>query len=678
MWYLGILKQKGKGKETYGFKTRMCPGPVQELKEFEKNLWTIVNNIEFRTVKNSFQNQMKTDIKNIKQSGKVIVPADKSTNLYKVSAEEYEKAMLENITTTYKKSNEEKVSEINKGAYSIAKKLDLDDRMKCLQQCETQITIKDHKPNFPARVTHRLINPSKTDLGRISKIVIDKINTQLLQKLNVNQWKNTHSVIKWFNAIPNKGDCTFVQFDIDSFYPSITLSLFEKVIKFAKQHVSIKKEEIDIIKQSRKTLLFYKEEPWTKKNSDTDFDVPMGSYDGAELCELVGTFLLSEILKEDLCDKSNMGLYRDDGLLLFRGKSGPEIERTKKAIIKVFQKHELKITTEPTTKSVQYLDVEFNLDEGTHKPFRKPNSVIQYVNKSSNHPPSVLKQIPNGIAHRLSTISSNQEIFENSTREYNAALKNSGYEGNLEYSPPDNEEQKKIENAHKKARKRKVIYYNPPFSLNVKTNIGREFLKLIKRSFPSEHKLRKIFNKNTLKLSYCCMKNMASIIRNHNKSVLNHKEEREDEVLCNCRKKEECPLQNKCLKKNIIYQASVKTLRDGEIKEYIGCTSTTFKIRYGNHKKGFQNDKYITDSELAKYVNKLVKSGTEHKISWRIMKEVRGKFVRNQCKLCVVEAMMISEHPDPNRLLNPIPIFKCVHERKHMLRSMAKQTTLLE
>ena len=105
---------------------------------------------------------------------------------------------------------------------------------------------------------------------------------------------------------------------------------------------------------------------------------------------------------------------------------------------------------------------------------------------------------------------------------------------------------------------------------------------------------------------------------------------------------------------------------------------TSFKIRYGNHEKGYKNDKYITDNELAKYGNKLEKSGIEHKICWKIIKEVKGRYIRNECKLCVTEAMKISEHPEPAQLLNPKPIFKCVHERKDMLRSMAKHTSLLE
>ena len=61
----------------------------------------------------------------------------------------------------------------------------------------------------------RLINPSKSDIGRISKQVIDKINLKLISDIKVNQWKNSTSVFKWFNNIPNKDQHTFLVFDIE-------------------------------------------------------------------------------------------------------------------------------------------------------------------------------------------------------------------------------------------------------------------------------------------------------------------------------------------------------------------------------------------------------------------------------------------------------------------------------
>ena len=102
-------------------------------------------------------------------------------------------------------------------------------------------------------------------------------------------------MIGWFTGLEAKDRCTFIQFDIDNFYPSITQELFNKAIAFAKEHTEISDWEVEIIMQARKTLLFNNEEPWCKRNNDDEFDVPMGSYDGAEVCELIGAFMLNEL-----------------------------------------------------------------------------------------------------------------------------------------------------------------------------------------------------------------------------------------------------------------------------------------------------------------------------------------------------------------------------------------------
>ena len=127
--------------------------------------------------------------------------------------------------------------------------------MERLQKSQAYITVKDHKEDFPANPKFRLINPSKTDIGKVSKVILDKINTSLLEKIKVNQWKSSKAVINWFKDIRDKHRCSFIKFDVDNFYPSITLELFTKAIEFAKMHVSITEEELKIIRQARKTLI---------------------------------------------------------------------------------------------------------------------------------------------------------------------------------------------------------------------------------------------------------------------------------------------------------------------------------------------------------------------------------------------------------------------------------------
>ncbi len=127
---------------------------------------------------------------------------------------------------------------------------------------------------------------------------MDEINNSIRDSTKVNQWKNSHSVIEWFNSLENKSNCIFLTFDIVEFYPSITQELLEKVIKWAKTITTITDEQESIIYHARKSLLFHGNTPWVKKNNDSMFDVTMGSFDGAEICDLVGLFLLNDLAKK--------------------------------------------------------------------------------------------------------------------------------------------------------------------------------------------------------------------------------------------------------------------------------------------------------------------------------------------------------------------------------------------
>ena len=71
-------------------------------------------------------------------------------------------------------------------------------------ETEAYITVKDHKVVFPHKLSFRLLNPSKSDIGKISENILDRINKSLIAFTNANQWKNTSSVIDWFKNIPNK------------------------------------------------------------------------------------------------------------------------------------------------------------------------------------------------------------------------------------------------------------------------------------------------------------------------------------------------------------------------------------------------------------------------------------------------------------------------------------------
>ena len=89
-----------------------------------------------------------------------------------------------------------------------------------------------------------------------------------------------------------------------------------------------------------------------------------------------------------------------------------------KTIHRVFEEHGLKVTIEATKKTVDFLDVTFDLTLGTFKPYSKPNTKHLYVHKKCNHPPGILNNIAIGINTRLSTMSCNEDVFNQAAPEY--------------------------------------------------------------------------------------------------------------------------------------------------------------------------------------------------------------------------------------------------------------------
>lgn len=165
-------------------------------------------------------------------------------------------------------------------------------------------------------------------------------------------------------------------------------------------------------------MVFNNQVPWKKRNADSKFDVTMGSFDGAESCELVVAYMLS-ILKPKYGNR--VGLYRDDGLAVFK-ETPQKIEKIKKEICRVFRENDLKVTIEANKATVNFLDVTLDLRTGGYMPYMKPGNIPLYVHVQSNHPPTVIKQIPEGINKRLSNISSTKEAFEQAAPAYQEAL----------------------------------------------------------------------------------------------------------------------------------------------------------------------------------------------------------------------------------------------------------------
>merc|ERR1711954_83934 len=112
-----------------------------------------------------------------------------------------------------------------------------------------------------------------------------------------------------------------------------------------------------------------------------------------------------------------------------------QAENIKKKICEIFSRHELAITADMKGSTVDFLDVTFDLRNGSFKPYNKPGNIPQYVHRLSNHPPTIIKNIPEGINRRLSSISSSPEIFSEAAPMFQEALVRSGYDYKLEYKP---------------------------------------------------------------------------------------------------------------------------------------------------------------------------------------------------------------------------------------------------
>ena len=425
---------------------------------------------------------------------------------------------------------------------------------------------------------------------------------------------------------------------------------------------------MDIIHHARKSLLYNNDEPWLKKESGL-FDVTMGAYDGAEICELVGIFLQSRLI--NFIDKHNIGLYRDDGLAILRNISGPQSERVKKAFQKVFNDYHLKLEIKCNVKIVNYLDLTLNLIDGSHRPFHKPNDETLYINANSNHPPCIIKQTPIAIENRLRLLSSSEKIFNEAAPHYQNALEKSGYSYKLSYKRPTTQD--KNNSTSRRNRKRQIIWFNPPYNKDVTTNIGKYFLNLIKVHFAKNPKLHKLFNRNNLKLSYSCMPNIKSIVNAHNKHVIYKADDstKQNKDTCNCRNKSKCPLNNQCLSENVLYTATITSnLPNYDAKRYVGVTALQWKYRFNNHNSSFSQKKHKTSTELSKAVWHVKDEGGIPKIEWGIVKHLAAYNPSSKrCQLCIGEKLFILENE--NSLLNKRDelVSKCRHENKYLLKN---------
>ena len=153
------------------------------------------------------------------------------------SEEDYEKIIHKNVRKKHKKANMSLPKRINREARKISKTFDVADRVDTMAKQECFITLKDHKEDYRTNPKYRLLNPTKSQLYKISKQILQKINKTLKFKLNLKQWQNSSEVIDWFKDIQQKSSHTFTVFDIQEFHPSITEKLLKDALAFVQKCV---------------------------------------------------------------------------------------------------------------------------------------------------------------------------------------------------------------------------------------------------------------------------------------------------------------------------------------------------------------------------------------------------------------------------------------------------------
>ena len=431
-------------KETWGFKSGNPPPSYVTnliLKDFNDDMFALCADLEFRNNHgNMFQRELSSKLREITEKNVVVVGSDKTGNDYLMEPRDYSRVLQKNICDDYRKVDPEVLARVNEQASVIVEQLELSERMETHTEQEAFLILKDHKEDFDnTDIIHkpaRLINPAKSDLGKVSRQILQRVNKDIRSKTGYNQWISTGEVLKWFRNSENKSTRRWLKFDIKSFYPNITRKLLEDATKWAKKMCTFEDDEIDIVMFCRKTFLFSQNAVWVKKENPS-FDVPMGSNDGAEVSELCGLYLLNLICSDQELrrlgiSKADVGLYRDDGLMMLNS-SRRNLDKIRQRLEQLFRGQHLEIKVDHGMQSADFLDVTMHLTSQEHEPYRKDDVLPRYINIDSNHPPVIKKRLPDMIAKRVSGLCSSEEKFNQHKGFYEEGLRRSGHNNTLTY-----------------------------------------------------------------------------------------------------------------------------------------------------------------------------------------------------------------------------------------------------
>ena len=138
-----------------------------------------------------------------------------------MAKENYYKLLHDNITKTYKKADSSMKDKIHKEAANISKSFHIQDRAERYPERKAFITLKDRKGDFRSNSKYRPLNPSKSEIGSISKSFLERIISDVKRSTKDNQWREASTVTDWFKKIENKKCSRLIKSDIVDFYPSI-------------------------------------------------------------------------------------------------------------------------------------------------------------------------------------------------------------------------------------------------------------------------------------------------------------------------------------------------------------------------------------------------------------------------------------------------------------------------
>ena len=186
--------------------------------------------------------------------------------------------------------------------------------------------------------------------------------------------------------------------------------------------------------------------------------------------------------------------------------------------------------------------------------------------------------------------------------------------------------------------------------MDVETNVGKEFLKLLDLHFPPGHILRSVMCRSAVKVSYRCLPNMgAQVAKQNAKNMKNAaRDEGRPPPTCNCQRnaRQQCPIPGACNQKGVIYQATVKSGRGSQEESYVGLASD-FKRRFYKHKESLLVKNPKGSTTLSTYFWKEKEDGGDPDVSWKILESNISTFnpVTKTCNLCLREKYNIVLNP---------------------------------